>query len=58
MRDSVRLNSWKSFSVTFPLISSETWVMYSSANPGLSVFCDRLFLVISGVSVETAAYFL
>ena len=32
--------------------------MYSSAIPGLSVFCDWLFFVISGVSVETAANFL
>ena len=28
--------------------------MYSSAIPGLSVFCDWLFLVFSGVSPETA----
>ena len=58
MRDSVLLNSWESFLVTLPSISSETWVMYSSAIPGLSVFCDWLFLVFSGVSLETAANFL
>ena len=57
-RDSVQLNSWKSFLVTLPSISSETWVMYSSAIPGLHVFCDCLFLVSSGVSVETSANFL
>ena len=33
-------NSWESFLVTFLSISSETWVMYSSAIPGLSVLCD------------------
>ena len=32
--------------------------MYSSAIPGLSVFCDWLFLAFSGVSLETAANFL
>ena len=58
MRDSVRLNYWESFSVTLPSISSETWVMYSPVIPRLSVFCDWLFLVISGVSLETAANFL
>ena len=31
--------------------------MYFSANPGLSVFCDWLFLVFSGVSLEAAANF-
>ena len=58
MPDSVRLNSWKNFLGTLRLIYLETWVMHSSANPGLSVFCDRLFLVFSGVSLETAANFL
>ena len=58
MRDSVRLHSWESFSVTLPSISSESWVMYSSAIPGLSVFCDWLFLLFSAVSLETAANFL
>ena len=55
MRDSVRLNSWESFLLTLPSISSETWVMYSSAIPGLIVFCDWLFLLFSGVSPENAA---
>ena len=32
--------------------------MYSSAIPGLSVFCDWLFPVFSGVSLETATNFL
>ena len=58
MRDSVRLNSLENFLVTLPSISSETWEMYSWAIPGSSVFCDWLFLVISGVSLETAANFL
>ena len=31
--------------------------MYSSAIPGWSVFCDSLFPVLSGVSLETAANF-
>ena len=46
------------FLVTLPPISSETWVMYSSAIPGLSVFGDWLFLVNFGVCLETAANFL
>ena len=58
MRDYVQLNSSESFLVTTPSISSETWVMYSSAIPGLSVFCDWLFLVFAGVSLEAAANFL
>ena len=32
--------------------------MYFSAIPGLSVFYDWLFLVFSGVSLETAANFI
>ena len=56
-RDCLRLSSWYSFSVTVPSISYETWVMYSSVIPGMNVFCDRLFLVISCVSPETAANF-
>ena len=32
--------------------------MYSSAIPGLSVFCGWLFLVFSGISLESAANFL
>ena len=58
MRDSVQLSSWESFSVTLPSIFSETRVIYSSVISGLSVFCDWLFLVFSGVSLETAANFL
>ena len=54
----VRLNSFESFLVTLPSISSETWKMYSWAISGSSVFCDWLFLVFSGVSLETAANFL
>ena len=58
MRDSVRPNYWENFLVTFPSFSSETWVMYSPAIPGSSVFCDWLFLAFSGVSLETGANFL
>ena len=58
MLDSVRLNFWESFLVTLPSISSETWVMYSSVIPGLSVFYDWLFLVFSCVSLKTATNFL
>ena len=58
IHDSVRLNSLESFLVTLPSISSETWEMYFWAIPGPSVFCDWLFLIISGVSLETAAKFL
>ena len=57
IRDSVRLNSWDSFLLTSPSISSETWVMYYSVIPGTHVFCDWLFPAISCVSVETAANF-
>ena len=58
IRDSVRLNSFESFLVTFPSISSETWETYSWAISGSSEFCDWLFLVFSCVSFETAANFL
>ena len=58
IRDSVRLNSFESFLVTLPLISSETSEMYSWAISGSSVFCDWLFLVFLGVSLETTANFL
>ena len=58
MRDSVQLNSLESFLVTLPSISSETREIYSWAIPESSVFCDWLFLVFSGVSLETAASFL
>ena len=56
-RDSVRLKSWETLFVTLFSIFSETWVMYSSAIHGLSMFCDWLFLVFSGVFLETAANF-
>ena len=39
MSDLVPLSSWESFLVTVHSISSETWVIYSSVIPGLSVFC-------------------
>ena len=58
IRDSVRLHSFESFLVTLPSISSETWEMYSGVIFGSSGFCDWLFLVFSGVSLETAANFL
>ena len=48
----------KVFLVTLPWVSSETWEMYSWAISGLSVFCDWLFFVFSGVFLETAANFL
>ena len=35
MRDSIRLNSWDSFLVILPSISSETCVMYSSCRERL-----------------------
>ena len=57
LRDSVRLNYLENFLMTLPSLSSETWEMYSGAIPGSSVFCDWLFLVLSGVSLETAANF-
>ena len=58
MRNSVRLYSWESFLVILSSISSETWVIYSSAISGLSVFCDLFSLVFSVVSLKTAANFL
>ena len=58
MRDSVRLNSWDSFSVTLPSISSETCVIYSSLILGADVFLDWPFLEFSScVSLVTAANF-
>ena len=54
MRDSVRLNSLQIFLVTLPSFSSETLEMYFWTIPRSSVFCDWLFLVFSGVSLETA----
>ena len=57
IREPVRLNSFENFLVTRSSISSEIWEMYSWAISGSSVFCERLFLVFSGVSLETAANF-
>ena len=58
MRDSVRLNSWDSFLVTLPSISSEICVIYSSLILGTDVFRDWPFLGCSYcVSLVTAANF-
>ena len=58
MRDSVRLNSWDSFFVTLPSISSETCVIYSSLILGTNVFRDWPFLGYSScISLVTAANF-
>ena len=57
MRDSLLLNSWDSFLVTLPSISSETCAMYSSVIPGADEFCDWLFLGYSCVSLARAANF-
>ena len=57
-RDSVLLNSWYSFLVTLPSISSETCVIYLSLILGTDVFRDWTFLGCSScVSVVTAANF-
>ena len=58
MCDSVRLISLESFLLNLPPISSETWEIYTWAIPGSNVLCDWLFLVFSGVSLETTANFL
>ena len=58
MHDSVRQKSLESLLVTLPSISSETWAMHSSDITGSSVLYDWLFLVLAGVSLETAANFL
>ena len=58
MRDSVLLNSWDSFLVTLPSISSGTCVIYSSLILGTDVFRDWPFLGCSPcVSVVTTANF-
>ena len=58
MRDFVLLNSWDSFLVTLPSISSETCVIYSSLILGTDVFRDWPFLGFpSCVSLVTAANF-
>ena len=49
MRDSVLLNSWDSFLLTLPSISSESCVIYSSLILGTDVFRDwpvpKIFLL-------------
>ena len=57
IRDSVRLNSFEILLVTLPSISSETWEMYSWVDSKSSVLCALLFLVLSGISLETASSF-
>ena len=58
MRDSVLLNSWDSFLLTLPSISSETYVIYSSLILGTDVFRDWPFLGFSSCSsLVTAANF-
>ena len=58
MRDSVLLNSWDSFLVTLPSISSETFVIYSLLILGTDVFRDWPFLGCSScVCLVTAANF-
>ena len=58
MRDSVLLNSWDSFLLTLPSISSETCVIYSSLILGTDVFRDWPLLGFSScVSLATAANF-
>ena len=58
MRDYVLRNSWGSFLVTLPSISSKTCVIYSSLILGTDVFRDWPFLGCSScVSLVTAANF-
>ena len=58
IRDSVLMNSWDSFLMTLPSISSKTCVLYSSLILGTDVFRDWLFLGCSYcVSLVTAARF-
>ena len=58
MRDSVLLNSWDSFLVTLPSISSESCVIDSSLILGTDVFRDWPLLGCSScVSLVTAANF-
>ena len=57
MRDSVLLNSWESFIVTLPAISSETCAIYSSVNPRAAEFCNWFSLGYSCVSLAIAANF-
>ena len=58
IRDSVLLNSFESFLVTLPSISSETWEIYSWVSSGSRTLGAFPLLVLSGVSLETAANFL
>ena len=56
MRDFVLLNSWDSFLVTLPSISSKSGVIYSSLILGTDVFPDWLFFGFSYcISLVTAA---
>ena len=57
MRDTVQPIPGESFLVTLLSISSKTWVLCFSASPRTGLICDWLFLVFSGVSLETAANF-
>ena len=58
MRDYVLLNSWDSFLMTLPSISSENCVIYSSLILGTDVFRDWPFLgCSSSVYLVTAANF-
>ena len=57
IRDSVRLISSESFSVTLASISSETLDMNSWAIPGPSVFCDWVLFVFSGDSFGISTNF-
>ena len=58
MQDSILLNSWDSFLVTLPSISSESCVISSSLILGTDVFRDWPFLGFSScVSLVTAANF-
>ena len=57
MRNYVLLNSWHSFLVTLPSISSGTCATYSSGIPRADVFCDWLFLGYSCASSATTANF-
>ena len=58
MRDSVLLNSWNSFLVTLPSISSKSCLIYSWLILGTDVFRDWPFLGFSScISLVTAANF-
>ena len=58
MRDAFRLNSWNSFLVTLPSISSETCMIYSLLNLGTNAFRYWPFLGCSScVSLVTAGNF-